>query len=98
MTAEDVLRALVAAEAAYRATLQDVQARGADLFKAVRRERHLTQREFAAILGVDFSFISKVENGRMRPGKPVLERLTRYLAEPPAPEGGSGTNQAETGT
>ena len=85
MTANDLLRQLIEAERAYKTVLHLVQERGAELFRATRDERGLTQRQLAAMLGVDFSFISKVENGHLRPGKPVLRRLAAFLAD----EGGS---------
>lgn len=80
MQASELLQQLIDAERQYRDVLKQVQTHGAELFKAVRQEHGLTQREFADILEVDFSFISKVENGHIRPGKPVLSRLVRWLA------------------
>lgn len=81
MDAVSLLQKLRDAERAYRTTLHEVQEHGGALFKAVRKEQNLTQRQLANILHVDFSFISKIENGHMRPGKPILERLAAYLAE-----------------
>lgn len=81
MDAANLLQKLRDAERDYRATLQEVQQHGGELFKAVRKERGLTQRQLADALAVDFSFISKIENGHMRPGKPVLERLAVFLAD-----------------
>ena len=81
MTANDLLQRLIDAERVYKAVLHQVQEQGAELFKAVRNERGLTQRQLADALGVDFSFISKVENGHLRPGKPVLQRLAAFLVD-----------------
>jgi DNA-binding XRE family transcriptional regulator len=78
MEAHELLN-LLASERAYRETLQQIQAQGAELFKAIRAEHSLTQRQLADILSVDFSFISKVENGHLRPGKPVLTRLAKWI-------------------
>lgn len=83
MTAEDILRQLTEAQRAYHTALDSVQAQAPVLFKSIRQQYGLTQREFADALKVDFSFISKVENGHLRPGKPVLQRLAAYLAERP---------------
>lgn len=83
MTIEDVLRQLAEAQQTYRKALDSVQAQAPELFKSVRQQYGLTQRDFADALKVDFSFISKVENGHLRPGKPVLQRLAAYLAENP---------------
>jgi DNA-binding XRE family transcriptional regulator len=81
MFTDELLRLLIEAEKTYRESLDLVQSQGAELFKSVRAEHHLTQRQLADALKVDFSFISKVENGHMRPGKPVLQRLAVYLAD-----------------
>ena len=81
MTAIDVLTDLLRAEQAYRDALNLVQSQAAALFVAVRREHSLTQQQFAAVLAVDHSFVSKVENGHLRAGKPVLRRLAAWLAE-----------------
>ena len=78
---EAMLQQLLATQQAYRAALDAVHAQAPELFKSVRSQRNLTQRDLAALLHVDFSFISKVEHGHIRPGKPVLQRLAAYLAE-----------------
>jgi transcriptional regulator with XRE-family HTH domain len=44
----------------------------------LRRERNLTQRDVAAKLGIDFTYLSKLENDR---GEPASEDLVRKLAE-----------------
>lgn len=81
MDALTLLQQLRDAEQAYRVALQGIQQHGSELFKAVRNEHHLTQRQLAEVLHVDFTFISKIENGHMRPGKPVLERLGAFLLD-----------------
>lgn len=81
MNASDLLQRLISAERAYREAVHAVQKDGGRLFREVRQQYKLTQRDFAALLGVDFTFVSKVENGHMRPGKPVLTRLAAWLAE-----------------
>ena len=43
-----------------------------------RRERGLTQRQLAAAVGLDFTYLSKVENDR---GEPPGEETVRKLAE-----------------
>jgi len=37
------------------------------LLKAIRREKGISQRDLADKVGIDFSYISKVENDRMAP-------------------------------
>lgn len=44
----------------------------------LRRERGLTQRQAADRLGVDFTYLSKIENGR---GEPPGEETVRKLSE-----------------
>lgn len=87
MTASDLLQRLISAERTYREALHAVQDDGGRLFREVRKQHSLTQRDFAALIGVDFTFVSKVENGHMRPGKPVLTRLAAWLAEQDKPVG-----------
>lgn len=81
MSAGDVLSELMQAESRYRDSLQRVQAQAAALFVAVRQQYGMTQHQLALSLSVDHSFISKVENGHLRAGKPVLRRLAAWLAE-----------------
>jgi HTH-type transcriptional regulator, competence development regulator len=44
----------------------------------LRRERGLTQRQVAAQLGIDFTYLSKLENDR---GEPPSEKAVRNLAK-----------------
>ncbi|MCB0594832.1 MAG: helix-turn-helix transcriptional regulator, partial [Phaeodactylibacter sp.] len=37
------------------------------LLKEVRRSKQVSQRELAERVGVDFSYISKIENNRLAP-------------------------------
>lgn len=43
--------------------------------RAIRRERKVSQRQLAETIGVDFSYISKIENDRMPPpsGETILK-------------------------
>ena len=43
----------------------------------LRRDRHVTQRQLAAELGLDFTYLSKLENDR---GEPPGEETVRKLA------------------
>jgi HTH-type transcriptional regulator, competence development regulator len=45
--------------------------------QTLRRERGLTQRQVAADLGIDFTYLSKLENDR---GEPPGEQTVRKLA------------------
>ncbi|MDE2751905.1 MAG: helix-turn-helix transcriptional regulator [Gemmatimonadota bacterium] len=58
---------------------------GQSLRKA-RREAAHTQRSLAAGVGVDFSYISKVENDRIPPpAGDTIERICRFLSVPAEP-------------
>ena len=41
----------------------------------LRREKGMSQRELAKQIDVDFSYVSKIENGRLRP--PAADRIVR---------------------
>lgn len=49
-----------------------------ETIQRLRRERDLTQREAAAALEIDFTYLSKLENDR---GEPPSERTVRNLAK-----------------
>lgn len=38
-----------------------------ELLKALRKEKKITQRRLAELIGIDFTYISKIENGSMEP-------------------------------
>ncbi|RDI37527.1 helix-turn-helix domain-containing protein [Falsibacillus pallidus] len=38
-----------------------------NLLKSLRREHKITQRRLAELIGIDFTYISKIENGSMEP-------------------------------
>lgn len=59
---------------------RDVEGIVPELFRSVRRRDGLTQHDLAAILKVTNVYVSKIENGHMKPGRLVLERLHLYLA------------------
>jgi transcriptional regulator with XRE-family HTH domain len=49
--------------------------------KNLRRERRVTQRELADKVGVDFTYISKMENGRLEnsPSEKTIAEIARVL-------------------
>jgi transcriptional regulator with XRE-family HTH domain len=49
--------------------------------KELRRQRHLTQRQLAEKIGVDFSYLSKIENDRLEhtPSLKTLQDLAKAL-------------------
>jgi transcriptional regulator with XRE-family HTH domain len=40
--------------------------------KQLRKERHLSQREFAERIGISQNYLSQIEKGKFAPTKPVL--------------------------
>lgn len=52
-----------------------------EYLKELRRQRHLTQRQLAEKAGVDFSYLSKIENNRLEhtPSIKTLQDLARIL-------------------
>ena len=52
--------------------------------KEIRRSKGVTQRQLAAGVGVDFSYISKVENDRMPPpAADTIVKICEKLGVPP---------------
>ncbi len=52
--------------------------------KNLRRSKGITQRELASAVGVDFSYISKVENNRMPPpAADTIVKICETLGIPP---------------
>ena len=50
--------------------------------RSLRKEAQLSQRDLAERVGVDFTYLSKIENGRVEPpSETVLRNISRELAE-----------------
>lgn len=50
-----------------------------DIFKAIREESILTQKEFASKLGVSQALIVAVENKQKRASKKLIDKLSKAL-------------------
>ena len=50
--------------------------------KAIRRERELTQEEFAELVGISVDFLSLIERGINAPSFEKLEQMSRALRVP----------------
>ena len=49
--------------------------------RSLRRTARLSQRALAELVGVDFTYLSKIENGRVDPpSESVLRKIARELA------------------
>ncbi len=46
------------------------------VIKSLRKEKRITQRALAEIVGVDFTYISKIENGKLE-NFPSVETITK---------------------
>ena len=54
----------------------------AERLRSLRKEAQLSQRDLAERVGVDFTYLSKIENGRVEPpSEAVLKNVSRELAE-----------------
>ena len=52
--------------------------------KEIRRSKDITQRQLATAVGVDFSYISKIENDRMPPpAADTIVKICEVLEVPP---------------
>ena len=50
--------------------------------RSLRKEAQLSQRDLAERIGVDFTYLSKIENGRVEPpSESVLRGIAKELAE-----------------
>lgn len=48
--------------------------------RELRKDQGISQRDLAAHVGVDFTYLSKIESGQMSPpGKTVITRIARAL-------------------
>ena len=52
-----------------------------DDLKKVRLDALLTQDEFAKLLGVSYTTINRLENGKSIPGIKALKRIDQYCKE-----------------
>lgn len=52
-----------------------------DQIKDLRKQQHMTQRELADELGVNFTYISKIENGKLDvlPSEDLIRRMAQIL-------------------
>lgn len=79
MTTLARLKSTVAAYRKAHAALRALQADGPELFRAAREKLGLRQRDMAELLGIDVTYLSKIETGTMPPGTPTLEALYDVL-------------------
>ena len=50
--------------------------------RSLRKQAQLSQRDLAERIGVDFTYLSKIENGRVEPpSEAVLRSIAKQLAE-----------------
>ena len=53
-----------------------------DRLRELRRTARMSQRALAELVGVDFTYLSKIENGRVEPpSEGVLQKIAKELAD-----------------
>lgn len=77
---DELIDRLVETGRAYREAVSVAQREGPALVRGARSRLGLTQRALAERLGVDHTYLSKIENGHMAPSRALLTRLSRLLA------------------
>lgn len=66
-------------ERKYHRLLEDFFEDAPALFREARVALGLSQRALAEKLGVDFTYISKIENGHLKPGMPTVRKFGELL-------------------
>lgn len=65
----------------FNAVQSEIKHIGSRTLKLMREKNGLTQRVFAEALGVDFTYISKIENGKAPLSISMVKRLREFLEE-----------------
>jgi ribosome-binding protein aMBF1 (putative translation factor) len=79
MEIDQVLNRLIAADVEYKAAMKAAQEHGGSLVLQARKSLGLTQRDLADKLGLNFTYISKIENGHIAASKKVLTGIAETL-------------------
>lgn len=75
MSLEKLLQELESTEVEYKEALSKYRQEGSSLLRTWRESKGWSLRHLADILGYDFTYISKIENGHM----PLSRKLGRKL-------------------
>lgn len=67
------------AEDQYHRILEEFFREAPLLFRETRKLYGLSQRALAEILEVDFTYISKIENGKLKPGMPTVHKFGQFI-------------------
>jgi transcriptional regulator with XRE-family HTH domain len=78
-----VFTEFAAADRAHRELWEEVRRDGGKLLAQIRDQLGLTQRGLQDVLGVSFTWISKVENDHEKMSRDVAVRLAQLLSKPP---------------
>lgn len=55
-----------------------------DMLKSLRTEKKISQRKLAELVGIDFTYISKIESGTMEPpAEGTIVKMAQFLGENP---------------
>lgn len=63
----------------YSELLKEFHKEAPQLFREARKARGWSQRALADLLEVDYTYISKIENGHIRPGLPTVRKFGKLL-------------------
>lgn len=77
----DKIADLIEAEEKYREILKDCIQEAPEIFRTVRQQLGLSQRDLAKRLGYNHTYISKIENRRLVVGKPILAKLGELMRQ-----------------
>lgn len=66
-------------ELEYSELLKAFHKEAPQLFREARKAKGWSQRALADLLGVDYTYISKIENGHLKPGFPTVRKLGELL-------------------
>lgn len=50
-----------------------------DLFRQLRYNKGISIKKLASALEVDYTYLSKIENGRVIPSEQMIERVSKYF-------------------
>lgn len=63
----------------YSELLKEFHKEAPKLFKEARKAKGWSQRALAELLEVDYTYISKIENGHLKPGFPTVRKFGELL-------------------
>lgn len=65
----------------FSAQLKLMKRDGVEVMRGMRERYGLTQRQFAEALGIDFTYISKIENGAASMSLAMMKKLRKFIGD-----------------